>query len=77
MEPYRPFVDKLVVEIVHSGENYIELTKQLKSKLLNIPVLDVIINGQRSPLMIAVGFTTASLAKCYNGETRKIIYPEF
>ena len=77
MEPYRPFVDKLVVEIVDSGENYIELTKQLKSKLLNIPVLDVIINGQRSPLMIAAGFTTASLAKCYNGEARKILYPEF
>jgi len=77
MEPYRPFVDKLVVEIVDSGENYFELTKLLKSKLLNIPVLDVNINGQRSPLMIAVGFTTASLAKCYNGEARKIVYPEF
>ena len=77
MEPYRPFVDKLVVEIVDNGENYFELTKLLKSKLLNIPVLDVNINGQRSPLMIAVGFTTASLAKCYNGEARKIVYPEF
>jgi len=27
--------------------------------------------------MIAVGFTTASLAKCYAGETRKIAYPVF
>ena len=77
MEPYRPFVDKLVVEIVDSGEDISELSKALKAKLLNIPVLDVMINNQRSPLMIAVGFTTASLAKCYAGESRKITYPGF
>ena len=77
MEPYRPVVDKLVVEIVDSGEDITELSKPLKAKLLNIPVLDVMINNQRSPLMIAVGFTTASLAKCYAGESRKIVYPSF
>ena len=77
MEPYRPFVDKLVIEIIESGEDISELTKAIKAKLLNIPVLDVMINNQRSPLMIAVGFTTASLAKCYNGEIRKIAYPTF
>ena len=77
MEPYRPFVDKLVVEIVDSGEDITELSKPLKAKLLNIPVLDVMINNQRNPLMIAVGFTTASLAKCYAGESRKIVYPSF
>ncbi|MCL2133136.1 MAG: type II CRISPR-associated endonuclease Cas1 [Bacteroidales bacterium] len=80
MEPYRPFVDKLVVEITNNYElkvtNY-ELTKDVKAKLLQIPVLDVMINGQRSPLMIAAGQTTASLAKCYSGELRKIVYPDF
>jgi CRISPR-associated protein Cas1 len=75
MEPYRPFVDKLVVEIVDSGADYQNLSKEIKIRLLNIPVLDVIINGQRSPLMIAVGQTAASLAKCYLGESRKILYP--
>jgi CRISPR-associated protein Cas1 len=75
MEPYRPFVDKLVVEIVDSKMNFQELSKDIKTKLLSIPVLDVIINDQRSPLMIAVGQTTASLAKCYLGEIRKIEYP--
>ena len=77
MEPYRPFVDKLVLELTDSGEDFQELTKSLKAKLLSIPVLDVTINDQRSPLMIAVGITTASLAKCYLGEVRKIVYPEF
>jgi CRISPR-associated protein Cas1 len=77
MEPYRPFVDNLVVEIVDSGVDFSELSKEIKIKLLNIPVLDVIINGQRSPLMIAAGQTTASLAKCYLGESRRIVYPSF
>ena len=45
--------------------------------LLSIPVLDVIIEGKRSPLMIAASQTTASLAKCFYGEIRKISYPEF
>lgn len=77
MEPYRPFVDKLVIEITESGEDITELSKSIKAKLLNIPVLDVQINNQRSPLMIAVGLTTASLAKCFLGEARKIVYPSF
>lgn len=77
MEPYRPFVDKLVIEIMESGENYQELSKEVKSKLLNIPVLDVVIGGQRSPLMLATSQTTASLVKCYKGEIRKIAYPSF
>ncbi len=76
MEPYRPYVDELVIAIVNSGVDYAEVNTDLKSKLLTIPVMDVMINGQRSPLMVAVGQTTASLYKCISGEQRKIIYPE-
>ena len=75
MEPYRPFVDKVVIEILDSGIECVELNTELKAKLLNIPVLDVKINGQRSPLMIAAGMTTSSLYKCFAGEQRKIVYP--
>ena len=75
MEPYRPYVDRIVAEIVDSGSNISNLTTEIKSRLLSIPVLDVVINGRRSPLMIGVGMTTASLYKCYSGEIRKIAYP--
>ena len=75
MEPYRPFVDKLIVEITNKGNYPEELNIELKTELLKIPVLDVVINGKRSPLMIAVGQTTASLYKCFSGELRKIAYP--
>ncbi len=95
MEPYRPFVDKLVVEIVDEAakevgarlkvalplestdtNDWLPLTKEIKAQLLSIPTLDVVIEGKRSPLMIAAQQTTASLAKCYSGELRKISYPE-
>lgn len=76
MEPYRPYVDELVYGIVQSGIDCEILTKELKAKLLTIPTLDVVIGGKRSPLMIAVGQTTASLYKCFSGELRKIVYPE-
>ncbi|MEI6141702.1 MAG: type II CRISPR-associated endonuclease Cas1 [Mariniphaga sp.] len=76
MEPYRPYVDQLVLKILEMGEMPDELTKEHKAKLLQIPVLDVNINSRRSPLMLAVQQTTASLAKCFLGELRKIEYPE-
>lgn len=76
MEPYRPYVDRLVYSIVRQGGNYAELTKELKVRLLIIPTLETNIAGKRSPLMVAVGQTTASLYKCFSGELRKISYPE-
>lgn len=75
MEPYRPYVDKMVVGIVARGMDLTSLTTEVKRELLSIPVVDVIVNGRRSPLMIGVGMTTASLYKCYSGELRKIVYP--
>ena len=76
MEPYRPYVDEVVAGIVRGGIDCDELTTEIKKQLLVIPVKEVQINGQRSPLMLAVTQTTASLAKCFSGELRKIVYPE-
>jgi CRISP-associated protein Cas1 len=76
MEPYRPYVDRLVLEIMDGEEIPDELTKVHKAKLLQIPVLDVTINDRRSPLMLATQQTAASLAKCFGGELRKIEFPE-
>jgi len=75
MEPYRPYVDYIVCEIVYSGADYTELTKEIKQKLLMIPAIDIVIDGQSSPLMVGLQRTTASLVKCYEGSEKKIIYP--
>lgn len=75
MEPYRPFVDKLVINIVNFNGRFLELTPSMKKELLSLPTIDVIINEEKSPLMVAVQKTTASLAKCFEGKQRKILYP--
>jgi CRISPR-associated protein Cas1 len=75
MEPYRPFVDKLVVNFVIKHPNENELTKMVKAHLLTIATQDVLIAGKIRPLMVAVTATTASLYKCYIGEIRQIKYP--
>lgn len=75
MEPYRPYVDELVFKLAKDYHNSPTLTRELKAQLLTIPTLEVRIGGKRSPLMVAVAQTTASLYKCFDGELRRISYP--
>ena len=76
MEPYRPYVDRLVVDILNDSHwEDLDLNKDMKVRLLTIPVLDVNIGGKTSPLMVAASMTSASLYKCFLGEARKISYP--
>ena len=77
MEPYRPFVDEIVHGIAcEQGPNNLQLTREIKARLLTIPTVDVVISGKRSPLMVGVSQTTASLYRCFSGEQRQICYPE-
>lgn len=76
MEPYRPFADSLVCEIVRNGEGHTDLTPSVKQQLLGIATADVLFDGERSPLMNAAQRTTASLAKCFEGKAKKILYPK-
>ena len=76
MEPYRPFVDKLVCTLADPLEPAMELTPALKKSLLTIPAMDCFIDGQKSPLMNAVQRTTASLAKCFEGKAKNMVYAE-
>lgn len=74
MEPYRPYVDRLVVEIVEEGVPG-ELNVNVKRRLLELPVKEVVIDDVRRPLMLAVSQTVNSLQKCFSGELRKLVYP--
>lgn len=76
MEPYRPYVDQVVLDcVLNTDFDDFGITKEQKIALLKIPAVDVIIDGRRSPLMIAASQTAASLYKCFSGELRKIVYP--
>lgn len=76
MEPYRPFVDKTVCDIIRGNGRFLDMTPSMKKALLGVPAMDVEIDGQKSPLMNAVQRTTASLVKCFEGKSRKILYPK-
>ena len=76
MEPYRAYVDDFVLDFYFANPEKTEIDKDFKIRFLSIPTLDVVVDGKRSPLMVAASTTTASLYKCFCGEIRKISYPE-
>src|SRR5690606_19883096 len=75
MEPYRPYVDGLVFNLMIMPSRPQELTREVKSELLKIATCDVLMMQKLRPLMVAVSSTTSSLYKCYTGEYRLIHYP--
>lgn len=77
MEPYRPYVDEIVMELYAQFPNSLTVEKEHKAELLKLMAIDVEIGEVKRPLMVALSITTASLARCFSGESRKIVYPEF
>lgn len=77
MEPYRPFIDLVVKDLTEMHDSIEELTPAIKQELLKTIAMDVILDGKRSPLMVAMSRTTNSLYECFSGVSRKILYPEF
>lgn len=75
MEPYRPYIDDLVVDWMLENPEVEELNKEAKAHLLKIATCDVKINGLVRPLIAAMSISSSSLYKCYLGETRVISYP--
>lgn len=77
MEPYRPFVDKVVNEM-YVGEKsttFMAITPEHKRHLLGIATIDIYFKKERSPLMVGLQRTTASLCRCFEGSQRQIDYP--
>lgn len=74
MEPYRPYVDGLVVDWMKQTDSHL-LDKSAKAHLLQLATYDVYINGLQRPLITALSITTSSLCKCFMGENRVIHYP--
>lgn len=77
MEPYRPFVDMYVYRIFQQKPELIEVETNEKLELLKVLTADVLINRNMRPLMLAISQTTASLARCFALESKRIAYPGF
>ncbi|SDE53493.1 type II CRISPR-associated endonuclease Cas1 [Riemerella columbipharyngis] len=76
MEPYRPWVDQLVMQWIDEHPQDDELSKDFKAFMLNIATTDVRIENKNRPLIVAVKTTIVSLYKCYTGEKRQLALPE-
>lgn len=78
MEPYRPFVDDLVMNPPDAADFMSEeITSGMKQKLLSLLAADVRIDGTKRPLMSALSQTSASLARCFLKEEKEISFPVF
>lgn len=75
MEPYRPYIDRIVINLMHDNDDWEELTYATKLELLSVPTIDTVTAGQRSPLMTAVQASASSLWRCYSKESRTLDYP--
>lgn len=75
MEPFRPFVDKKVYEVFYKNMDNHELSKEIKAELLQVLTTDIFFKKMVRPLMVGLSLTTASLARCFTGESKKIVYP--
>ncbi|MCF8226907.1 MAG: type II CRISPR-associated endonuclease Cas1 [Bacteroidales bacterium] len=75
MEPFRPFVDEVVYHIYTGDPDNEVLDIERKKALLELLTRDVVFDRNRRPLMVGLSQTTASLARAFSGEQRKIIYP--
>lgn len=75
MEPYRAYVDKAVFDLWESGVEDLILSKDVKAYLLNVLTCDVQISNLQRPLIVALSITTASLARCFSGEAKKLELP--
>ena len=74
---YRVVIDyAILLASSLAGDRVDELNKEIKTHLLGIPVIDVTLDGESSPLMVATQRTATSLVKCFAGEQRKLLYPE-
>jgi len=76
MEPFRPYVDKIVFELREEHPKAEILTTEIKQSLLSILTIDAKYKNQTRPLMLGLHQTAASLYRCFAGEQKSIDYPE-
>ena len=73
MEPLRPLVDDRVREMRELG--YEELTQEAKAELLRLLADRVRMGRDAGPLMVNLHRMTASLVKCFRGQSKRLEIP--
>lgn len=74
MEPYRPFVDRIVYMLC--AEDNASLNTDTKQRLLRVLFTDTSFKDMVRPLEISLSVTTASLVRCLAMEEKELAYPQ-
>jgi CRISPR-associated protein Cas1 len=77
MEPFRPYCDRVVWEIVQEEGFDLSLNPDIKKRLLSILQMDTLHEGSMSPLLVSVQRSASLLAKCYMESEMLLSYPIF
>ncbi len=75
MEPFRPWVDYYVYQLLEADES-LEVNQENKKLLLGMLSENVIWKDQTLPVMVASHHLMASLKRAFNDKREKIIYPQ-
>lgn len=73
MEPYRPYVDKVVYHLSLRGVR--DLTRSVKAELIQVLYTDTRFDKVVRPLSVGLSMTTASLVKCFAKEQKQLSLP--
>jgi len=73
VEPIRPLVDARVRHLWREGRE--TLDQSAKAALLALLTAPVRVGDQSGPLMVGLHRTVASLVRCYEGATRRLLLP--
>jgi len=76
IEPFRPCVDEAVYYCYKENPNLLDLTTEVKKKLLNVLTVDMDFKGMKTPLMNALSRTTASLMRSFINSKNELELPE-
>lgn len=76
MEPFRPIVDKAVVQIVREKGKNIELNKEIKATLISAITARFELEGESRTIFDILARTASSLALIFEGKTNELLLPE-
>jgi CRISPR-associated protein Cas1 len=76
MEPYRPYVDWRVKDFVREASVPKELDRPAKAAMLSLFNETVIVGGRRSPLLLAIHASAASLCRMLTENGKELVLPD-
>jgi len=76
MEPYRPYVDWRVKQVSSEAPAPKDLDRPAKAAMLSLFNETVLVGGRRSPLLLAIQASAASLCRMLTENGKELVLPE-